>query len=693
MMTLLVNGRPIEVEEGSTVLDACHKASIEIPVFCYHPKLSIAGNCRMCLVEMEGCSKPIASCAYPASQGLVIHTNTAFVEEARKGTLEFLLINHPLDCPICDQGGECDLQDITYAYGALSGRFQENKRAVSDKELGPFIKTDMTRCILCTRCVRFADEIAGVPELGVIGRGELSEISIGVERAISSELSGNLIDVCPVGALTSKPYAFKSRSWELKKTESIDCLDAVGSNIRIDTLGPEVMRILPRLNDDINEAWISDKTRFFYDGLRYQRLDQPYIRHKGRLVPASWTEAFKKIEKELSLCAPSERGAIVGNLADVESIFALKELMLALKSPHLDCCEDGSRPFTDLRSLYLFNTGIPGIEEADACLLIGTNPRLEATLLNVRLRKRYLQGNFDVGMVGHKADLTYPYTFISETPAGLEALLEGKTPWASIFKKAKKPMVILGSGALKRTDGMALQAYALKIAQKYGAFRDDWIGYNILHTAASRVGALDVGFIPQKEGWTAQKMYQEAEKGNLKFLYLLGADENHEKRVNSTNCFVVYQGHHGDFAAQRADVILPGSAFTEKNATYVNTEGRVQCVSQALFPPGEAKEDWAIIKALSEHLRLKLRYDSLIDLREHLFEQYPFLRDQNRRNIEAQKVIPAIEAFLKGLSPQQLSSEAFVPFISNYYMTDSITRASPMMARATETFTLKRKEK
>ncbi|MBS0185346.1 MAG: NADH-quinone oxidoreductase subunit G [Proteobacteria bacterium] len=692
MITLHINDCLVEVEEGATVLDACRKANIEIPVFCYHSKLSIAGNCRMCLVEMEECSKPIASCAYPALEGMVIRTNTPLVEKARKGTLEFLLINHPLDCPICDQGGECDLQDITYAYGAVAGRFEENKRAVPNKNFGPFIKTEMTRCILCTRCIRFADEIAGVPELGIVGRGELSEISTGVEKAISSELSGNLIDVCPVGALTSKPYAFKSRSWELKKTESIDCLDAVGSNIRIDTLGSEVMRILPRLNDDINEEWISDKTRFFYDGLKYQRLDQTYVRQKGHLTPVSWEEAFKRIEKELSVCSPFERGAIVGSLVDVESAFALKELMLALKSPHMDCCEEGARPFTELRSLYLFNTGISGIEEADACLLIGTNPRHEATLLNARLRKRYLRGNFEVGMIGPQTDLTYPYTLISEDPSGLEKLLADQTLWTKVFKKAKKPMLILGNGALKRSDGKEIQSLALKIAQKYGALREDWLGYNILHTAASRVGALDIGFIPQKEGWSAEQMYQEAENGKLKFLYLLGADEEYKRRLKTKNCFMVYQGHHGDFAAQKADVILPGSAFTEKNATYVNTEGRVQCVSQALFPPGEAKQDWTIIRALSEHLRLKLDYNSLEELREKLFKGYPFLRDQNQRNINLKEVVPALTAFLKNLPSQKLTSEAFEPFISNYYMTDPITRASPLMARAAETFILKGKE-
>lgn len=687
MITLYINDHLIEVEEGSTVLDACTKAQIEVPVFCYHPKLPIAGNCRMCLVEIEGHSKLVASCAYPALEGLIIRTNSLKVEKARKGNLEFLLINHPLDCPICDQGGECDLQDITYIYGSGQDQFKENKRAIFDKDFGPFIKTSLTRCILCTRCVRFSEEIAGVPELGVIGRGELSEISMGIEKTLSSELSGNLIDVCPVGALTSKPGAFRMRSWELKKTESIDCLDAIGSNIRIDTRGPEVMRILPRLNDNINEEWISDKTRFFYDGLKYQRLDRPYMRHKGQLVEVSWENAFKKIGKQVAGCLPSERAAIVGNLADIESMFALKELMIALGSPHLECAPDGARPFTDFRSLYVFNTCISGIEEADVCLLIGTNPRIEATLLNARIRKRYLHGNFEVGLLGPQIELTYPYTLISPGPEGLEALLKGDHPWSKILKKAQKPMFILGNSALCRHDGGAIQHLTLKLAQKYGAFQKDWIGYNILHTAASRVGALDIEFYPQKKGWGAERIYQEAQKGGIKFLYLLGSDERVIHRETSS-CFIVYQGHHGDQMAEHADVILPGCAFTEKEATYVNTEGRVQQTLQALFPPGEAKEDWAILRALSEHLNAPLPYNSLKELRKNIYRHYPFLKNLNSCPRDPLKTILDIETFLKKPFTQKISSKAFEPFIHNYYMTDSITRSSPTMARATEAFVL-----
>ena len=687
MITLTIDHHRVEVKEGATILDACAKAHIEIPVFCYHPKLSIAGNCRMCLVEIEGHSKLVASCAFPAQPHMVVSTLNQRVQAARKGNLEFLLINHPLDCPICDQGGECDLQDISYGYGALEGQFKENKRAVLSKDFGPFIKTSMTRCILCTRCVRFAEEVAGVSELGVMGRGELSEISMGVEKALVSEMSGNMIDVCPVGALSSKPNAFKMRSWELKKTESIDCLDAVGSNIRIDTRGPEVMRILPRRHDDINECWISDKTRFFYDGLKYQRLDTPYIRGKEGLKPASWKEALKKIQEKMLSLSGHEIGAIVGHLGDVESAFVLKHLMQALGSENLDCCEEGARPFTHDRSLYLFNTSIAGIEASDACLLVGTNPRFEATMINARLRKRALQGNFEVGCIGECDDLIYPVTPIDIGPRGLEDILTERHPWSRVLKKSHRPMVILGTSALMRPDRDAIQILTLKIAQKYGALREDWRGYNVLHTAAGRVGALDVEFLPGQNGKSAQEMYESAKTGEIKLLYLLGA-EGEMLSQKSPECCLIYQGHHGDEAAQYADVILPGSTFTEKNATYVNTEGRVQRTTQALLPPGEAKEDWKIVYKLAEILKCKLPYETLTQLHISLFQMYPWLEHED--SLPPASSFQKVKDFIEHTSLLEIEDTPFVPFIKSYYMTDSITRASPTLAHATRVFHLKR---
>lgn len=689
MIKLTIDGQVVEIEPGSTVLQACEKAHIQIPIFCYHPRLSVAGNCRMCLVEMEKSPKPIASCATPVFDGMVIHTNTSMVHNARKGALEFLLINHPLDCPICDQGGECDLQDITMVYGPDKGRFKENKRAVLDKDFGPFIKTIMTRCIHCTRCIRFAEEVAGTPVLGAIGRGEDMEISTYVEHALSSELSGNLIDICPVGALTSKPYSFRGRPWELTKTESIDVLDAVGSNIRIDTRGLEIMRILPKVNDAINEEWISDKARFSYDGLKFQRLDRPYLKREGKLLESSWQEALAAIEVQIQNVSPYELGAIVGNLADAESMFALKELMDSLNSPHKDCTQEGAQFLTDLRALYLFNTGIEGIEKADLCLLIGVNPRLEAPLINARLHKRYLQGNFEVGLIGEKVPLTYPYMHISEEPDVLMDILNGKGEWAERLKNSQNPMVVLGASALMHSDGKAIQEYALCIAKKYGGIREDWLGYNILHWAASRVGALDLGFIPEEKGWNAQEMITAAAHGHLKILYLLGADEINFTSLKDSNCFIVYQGHHGDRGAAIADVILPGAAYTEKNAMYVNTEGKLQETNQALFPPGKAMEDWKIIKSLSAQLKQPLSYDTREALREKMYLNSS-LNEENK-NLK-DKVTEVLNSdIFKVKKRPKLSNIPFMPYIQNYYMTDSITRSSPLMAQATETFILKDK--
>ncbi|HJN04198.1 MAG TPA: NADH-quinone oxidoreductase subunit NuoG, partial [Alphaproteobacteria bacterium] len=496
MPTLTIDGTEITVENGLTVMQACEQAGVEIPRFCYHDRLSIAGNCRMCLVEIERSPKPVASCAMPAADGMVVLTNTESVKKAREGVMEFLLINHPLDCPICDQGGECDLQDQAMAYGRGSNRFAENKRAVRDKNLGPLVKTIMTRCIHCTRCIRFASEIAGVPELGAIGRGEHMEITTYVEGALTSELSGNLIDLCPVGALTSKPYAFSARSWELTKTESIDVHDAVGSSIRVDSRGQAVMRVLPRPHEDLNEEWISDKTRFAVDGLARQRLDRAYVRDQGKLRAATWSEAFARIADRVRGVEGSRIAALAGDLADAESIYALKGLMGSLGSANLDCRLDGAALDPRVRASYLFNTTIAGIENADACLLVGTNPRWEAPLINARLRKRYLMGGFPVGVIGPAVDLTYRTESLGAGPETLAGILAGNHSFARTLEAADRPMIVLGQGALTRPDGAAVLATGRAVAEKFGMVRNGWNGFNVLQTAAARVGAMDIGFVP-----------------------------------------------------------------------------------------------------------------------------------------------------------------------------------------------------
>jgi len=675
MPKLTIDGREVEVESGLTVLQACESAGIEIPRFCYHERLSIAGNCRMCLVAMQGAPKPIASCAMPAAQGMVIHTNTPEVHKMRKGVMEFLLINHPLDCPICDQGGECDLQDQALAYGFDRGRYAENKRAVRDKYMGPLIKTIMTRCIHCTRCIRFAAEVAGVPELGATSRGEHMEVGSYLEKALTSELSGNLIDLCPVGALTSKPYAFAARPWELAKTESVDVMDAVGSNVRIDTRGNEVMRVLPRINDDINEEWISDKTRFACDGLRRQRLDQPYVREDGKLKPATWREAFTAIARGVEGIKGSQMAAIAGDMVDCESMIALKDLMTALGSPNIDCRQDGAALEASPRVSYLFNTTIVGIESADACLLVGTNPRTEAPIINARLRKRYRMGGFKVGMVGPAADLTYKYQHLGDDPHLLERIAAGEHPFADVLKTAQYPMLILGMGALVRDDGAAVLEAACQITEKLGLVdaTTGWNGFNVLHTAAARVGGMDLGFLPGEGGKSTAGIVDGAEKGEVKMVYLLGADEIDTSRLGKA--FVIYQGHHGDVGAHRADVILPGAAYTEKNGTYVNTEGRVQSTRLACYPPGEAREDWTIIRALSEVLGKVLPLNTLDQVRQRL-------RDVNPVFGAGDRIEPAKWAAFgqKG----DIDSRPFEPPDTNFYMTNPVCRASLTMAQCVE---------
>jgi NADH-quinone oxidoreductase subunit G len=672
MPKLTIDGREIEVAPGTTVIQACEVLGVEIPHFCYHERLSIAGNCRMCLVEMEKSPKPIASCAMPCADGMVIKTDTPMVKKARQGVMEFLLINHPLDCPICDQGGECDLQDQAMAYGRDGSRFAENKRAVKDKYMGPLVATVMTRCIHCTRCIRFATEVAGVPELGAINRGEHMEITSYLDHAIHSELSGNIIDLCPVGALTSKPYAFTARPWELKKTESIDVFDAVGSNIRVDARGSEVMRVLPRLNDDINEEWLGDKSRFAVDGLRRQRLDRPYVRRNGKLLEASWPEAFEAIANRMKGIPGSRIAAIAGDMADAEAMVSLKDLMAALGSANVDCRQDGARLDPSCRAGYIFNTTIAGIDRADALLLIGTNPRWEAPIINARIRKRYLTGALKLASIGPTADLSYPVEPLGSAPETLAEIANGKLPFAQTFASAKNPMLILGQGALARPDGAAVLATARRLAESCGLVKDGWNGFNVLHVAAARVAGLDLGFTPGTGGHDVAGILAGAARGDIEIVYLLGADEIDLGGLG--RAFVIYQGHHGDAGAHRADVILPGAAYTEKSATYVNTEGRVQRTSLAAFPLGEAREDWSIVRALSPHLGHKLPYDNLDQVRARLAAVNPVF---GTRDV----VTPA--AWGNFGADGTLSAAPFESPVANYYMTDPISRASETMAKCT----------
>ena len=675
MPKLIVDGIEVEVENGATLLQACEEAGAEIPRFCYHERLSIAGNCRMCLVEVEKSPKPVASCAMPAADGMVVHTRTEQVKRAREGVMEFLLINHPLDCPICDQGGECDLQDQAMAYGVDGSRFVENKRAVEDKYMGPLVKTIMTRCIHCTRCIRFSQEVAGVPELGAIGRGEDMEITTYLEHALTSELSANVVDLCPVGALTFHHYAYTARPWELRKTESIDVMDAVGSNIRVDARGAAVMRILPRLHEDVNEEWISDKTRFVWDGFRLQRLDTPYIRENGRLRTASWDEAFAAIAARLKGIKGDRVAAIAGDLACAESMKALKDLYTALGSPNIDCRQDGARLDASSRASYLFNTTIAGIEDADAILLIGTDPRKEAPILNARILKRARRGGLKIGVVGPRADLSYAYDYLGAGPQSLKEL----GAFADVLKNASNPMIVVGQGALARNDGAAVLAAAIALAKSVGAVRDGWNGFNVLHTAAARVGGLDLGLVPGAGGRDVAAILDGASNGEIEFVHLLAADEIDMSRLGSA--FVVYQGTHGDAGAHRADVILPGAVYTEKSATWVNTEGRVQLGNRSVFPPGAAREDWTILRALSALLGQTLPYDNLSALRSAMIADAPHFA-------EIDMVMPA--GPLPDLPQGEFDAAPFETPVKDFHLTNPIARASLVMARCSSELTSSR---
>ncbi len=674
-VTLTIDEKVLEVDRRLTLLQACEIAGAEVPRFCFHDRLSIAGNCRMCLVEVEKAPKPVASCAQPLMDGMVVRTRSPLARKAQQGAMEFLLINHPLDCPICDQGGECDLQDQAMGYGRGFARFDEAKRSVEPKDFGPLIKTFMTRCIHCTRCVRFLDEVAGVSVLGATGRGESTEITTYVERGIASELSGNIVDLCPVGALTSKPYAFTARPWELEKTESIDVMDAVGSNIRIDSRGRQVLRILPRLHEGINEEWISDKTRFACDGLARRRLDRPWLRQGGTLREASWNDALAAVATRLAGREGGRIAAIAGDQVDCETMFAMTSLMERIGSPHMDCRQDGMAIDPAMRASYLFNSTIAGIDEADACLLIGCNPRREAAIVNARLRKRWLRGGFAVAAIGEALDLTFPVRHLGSGADAVQRLAPGGDAFAATLESAGRPMIVIGAGALVRPDGAAILGRARALAEACGAVTEGWNGFNLLHNAASRVGGLDVGFVPKNGGLDTAGILAGVAAGAVDTVFLLAADEIDSAALE--RAFVVYIGHHGDAGASMADAILPGAAYTEKDATYVNLEGRPQRASRAVFPPGSAREDWRVLRALSAAMGMALPFDNLEELRRAMIAAVPHLG-----------AIDEIEAAPWGEfgSDGQLEGGAFASPVKDFYRSCAVSRASPTMARCAEAF-------
>ena len=675
MPKLTIDGLEIEVEAGTTIIQAAEQLGIEIPRFCYHERLAIAGNCRMCLVEVEKMPKPVASCAMPVGEGMVVKTGTPGVKNAREGVMEFLLINHPLDCPVCDQGGECDLQDQAVAYGKDHSRCDEDKRAVQRKNFGPLIETFMTRCIQCTRCVRFANEIAGVPDLGAVGRGEHMEITTYLNQALDSELSGNLIDLCPVGALTNKPASYTYRSWELKKTESVDAMDALGAAIRIDTRGNQVIRILPRVNDAVNEEWLSDRSRFACDGLAAQRLDKPYVRRNGKLSAATWSDALAAVAAKIKSSMAGRVAFIAGDQTDAETLVAAKDLAAQIGTANLDCRQDGAKLDAGNRASYLFNSTVAGIESADVLLIVGSNPRIESAVLNARIRKRWLTGRLKVAVIGPKVDLTYKYEWLGDNPSVLSDIAAGTHPFAALLKGATAPALILGQGALARDDGGVILGLARKVADACGLIKDGWNGFNVLHTAAARVGGLDLGFVPGTGGKDTAAIVAAAGKGELDVLFLLGADEIDTKALGSA--FVVYVGSHGDAGAHRADVVLPGAAYTEKNATFVNTEGRVQRTRLAVFPPGEATEDWKAMAAVAGALGKPLPYDTLSQVRQRLVVVNPVFGALDT-------VTPAAWGAFGLDGP--IGAAPLVSTLKNFYAVDSISRASKTMAQCQAAF-------
>ena len=663
MLKLKVNNINIEVEEGLTVLQACEKVGVEIPRFCYHEKLSIAGNCRMCLVEIEKSAKPVASCAMPVADGMNIKTNTEFVEKARKGVMEFLLANHPLDCPVCDQGGECDLQDQSMFYGVDKSRFKENKREVPEKNMGPLIKTQMTRCIHCTRCIRFATEIAGVPELGAIGRGEDMQITTYLERSMESELSANVVDLCPVGALTSKPYIFEARPWELKKTESIDVMDAVGSNIRIDTYGWEVKRVLPRINEDINEEWISDKTRYACDGLLSQRLDTPFVKYNGKFDKASWKEVYNIIKSKINNVDKKKICGITGDLTNMETLYVFKEFFnKCLNSSNIESRNNHSYLNSEKRENYLFNSTINNIEESDFIFLIGTNPRYEATILNARIRKSYLQNKTKIISLSNLGDLTYPYENLNGNTDEIKEIINDQHEISSIIKNSKKPLIILGESILTLRSGKYIFESMKSFLKKNNKISEEWNSLNLLYENAATIGSFDLGIYKISE--VNNPILKDLEEHKFEIIYLLGQDNLKFKKQNE---FIIYQGSHGDKGAEIADIILPGAAYTEQNGYYTNLEGKLQRAYKASYPPGEAKEDWQIINEIAECINHKKLFKDKDELESSMINYINLFKKNNL----SKKDLENIE--LEFISENILNNKI------DYYYSNVIARASKTM--------------
>jgi len=661
MQKLKINNIDIEIEEGLTVLQACEKAGVEIPRFCYHERLSIAGNCRMCLVEMEKSPKPIASCAMPAIDGMNIKTNTPLVEKARKGVMEFLLANHPLDCPVCDQGGECDLQDQSMFYGVDKSRFKENKRQVPEKNLGPLIKTIMTRCIHCTRCIRFATEVAGVEELGAIGRGEDMQITTYLEKSMESEMSGNVVDLCPVGALTSKPYVFEARPWDLKKTETIDVMDAVGSNIRVDTYEWEVKRVLPRINEDINEEWISDKTRHACDGLLNQRLDTPYIKKDGALIKSSWKEAFELIKNKILQTSSDKISGFVGDMINMEASYIFKELLSKVfKTEWYESRSDHYYLNTYNRENYLFNSKIKGIEESDLIILIGTNPRFEATILNARIRKAYIKNKTEIFSLNNVGNLTYPYKLINGDTETIKNIYEDNHELSEKIKKANKPLIIFGQSYLLLKSSVYTLELLKSFLLKNNKISNEWHALNLISNDASTVGSIDLGIYNNKNN--ENEVLKNLQNNSYEVVYLLGADN---LNFNKKNEFIIYQGSHGDKGAELADIILPSAAFTEQDGFYTNLEGVMQKAYKASYPPGEAKEDWQVINELSKYISSKNLYDSKESLEKNMTNYLNLHNSKNNNSTKFENNFTKEKIFIKDI---------------DYYYSNAIARASKTMS-------------
>ena len=673
MPTITIDDKKVEFENGMTVMQACELAGVEIPRFCYHEKLSIAGNCRMCLVEMEkGPPKPVASCAMPAGDGMVIKTDSEMVKKARKGVMEFLLINHPLDCPICDQGGECDLQDQALHYGFDKSRYEENKRAVKNKHMGPLVSTIMTRCIHCTRCVRFSTEVAGVDDLGLLGRGENAEITTYLEKTIDSELSGNVIDLCPVGALTSKPYSFKSRPWELTKTETFDVFDGVGSSIRVDTKGKQVLRVLPRINEDTNEEWISDKTRFAIDGLSRQRLDKVYIKEDDKLKVSDWDSALNKIKDEINKRGKDKTISLSGKFTDAETIIASKLFSQGLGSDLFDCRFDNAQIIHGENESYKFNSSIQEVENADAILLVGSNPRWEASVLNARIRKAFIDNNCKVGLIGPSLDLNYSYDKISESLDELNNILDKKSKFSEVLFNAKNPLIIVGTSAINTNEGSSVLKICAEIAKKLPNFSESFNPLNILNQDISRVGSLELGFVNKIFDEDLEKKLKEEITLNKPVVFLLGLDEINPRSLEGS--FVVYCGHHGDVNAQHANIILPTPAYTEKSSTFMNIEGRTIQTSRCHNPLGDAKEEWKIFRVLSDLLNCDIQFNNLNDVRKKLInENNNFLAILEINN----------SSTLSFSSKEQIKNQNLSYNINNFYMNDSISRSSETMANCT----------